>query len=273
MANLDYTPTFTTTSIFTHGHFHFHSWSLPIMHPLWPPLTFSHLYTSDYTPTLTITSIFTHGNFRFCNHIDHHCHFHTWPLQITHPLWPPLPFSLMATSDSTLILTLTSTFTHGHLGLHTHFDYHFHFHTLPLWITHPLWPPLPFSYILTSDYTPTLTTMSTFTHGPFRFCTHFDHHFHFHSWPLQIMHLLWPPLPFWHMATSDSAPPLTTTSIFTHGHFGFCTHFDHHLHFHTWPLWILHPLWPPLHLYAWPLQIPHTVWPPLPIEFMLHSIT
>ena len=134
-----------------------------------------------------------------------------------HPLWPPLPISLMVTSNYALTLTTTSTFTHGHFRLPTHFDHHLHFHTCPLLITHPLWPSLPFSHMATSDYTPTLTTTSIFIYSHFRLHTHIDHHFHFHtwpllithplfhfhSWPLQIMYPLWPPLLFSHLATSD----------------------------------------------------------------------
>ena len=135
------------------------------------------MVTSNYAPTLTTPWILTHGPFGFCTHFDHHFHFHSWPLQITHPLWPPLPFSLVATLDYTPTLTTTSTFTHGHFGLHT-----------------------------------TLTTNSIFTHGHFGLHTHVDHHCYFHSWPLHITNPIWPPPPFSHMATLDSAPTLTTTS-------------------------------------------------------------
>jgi hypothetical protein len=66
------------------------------------------------------------------------------------------------------------------------------------------------------DYIPTFTTTSIFTHGHFGFCTHFDHHLHFHTWPIRILHLLWPPLQSLYMATSDSTPSLTTTSHWLH---------------------------------------------------------
>jgi hypothetical protein len=66
--------------------------------------------------------------------------------------------------------------------------------------------------------------------------------FHFHTWPLQILQSHRPPLPLSYMATSDYTPTFTSTSRFTDGHFRFYTHFDHHFHFHTWPLEITHPL-------------------------------
>ena len=113
MVTSDYTPTLTTTSTFTLRHFWLHTWPLQIKHPLW------HLATSDYTPTLTTTSTFTHGHFRLHTHFDHHFHFHLWPLHIMHPLWPPLPLSLMATSDYVPTLATTSIFTLGRLRLHT----------------------------------------------------------------------------------------------------------------------------------------------------------
>ena len=171
---------------------------LQITHPLWPPLPLSLMATLDYASTLTTTSTFTRSHFGLYTHFDHQFHFHTWPLQIAHPLWPPLPFC-----------------------------------TLPLWITHPLWPPLPFLYIATLDNTPTLTTNSIFIHSHFRLHTHVDHHFHFHTWTLLITHPLWPPLPPSYMATSYYTPTLTTTSIFRHSHFRLHTHVDHHFHLHT----------------------------------------
>jgi hypothetical protein len=86
----NYPLTFLTTSIFTHGplplpphfchHFQFHTWAIPISHPISPPLLISLLCTSNYPPPFTTTS-----NFKF----------------------PPT-------------CTATSNFTHGHLPLPTH---------------------------------------------------------------------------------------------------------------------------------------------------------
>jgi hypothetical protein len=119
--------------------------------------------TADYPPIFTATSIFTHHHLWLPTSFDQLFHFHTWPVSITHPSWPPLAFAqhyfpnspfppttltpnsdvfLMATSDHTPALTTTSIFTHDQFLLPTYLSYHFQFPTWPLSISQPIWPPL-----------------------------------------------------------------------------------------------------------------------------------
>src|ERR1700677_2907706 len=100
-ATSHFLPTFTTPSIFMHGHFRFHTHfdcHFPFLTHFDHHFPFSPTSTSDSTPTFT--TIFN---------------FHTWPLQIPHPLSLPL-----------------SIFMHGPFRFCTQFDCHFPFHAWPL---------------------------------------------------------------------------------------------------------------------------------------------
>ena len=125
-------------------------------------------------------------------------------------------------------------------------------------ITHLILPPLPILHLGTSDYPPTFTTTCHFTPGllqllpifpttsNFTLSTQYHHTLQFPSWPLLITHPLSPPLSLSHLGALDYLPTFTTTSNFTLHHLQLPTSFDQHFHFHTWPVSITYPSWPPL---------------------------
>jgi hypothetical protein len=123
MGTSNYTSSSPTTSNFTHGHlqspltFHttpkFHTWAHPITHPDSPPLPISHIDTYDHPPTFPITSNFTPGHLPLPTQIRHHPPIHTWAHPMTHPISPPLPISLLGTSNYPYTFTSTCHFTPG----------------------------------------------------------------------------------------------------------------------------------------------------------------
>ena len=181
-------PTFLTTSNFSSGHhqlpMQFDTRAHVITHPLSPQLQISHLCTSDYPPSVPTTpnfkpgtsyyppNNFTPGHFELPTPFPHHFQFHTRAPAMTPPFTQSPPISYLSTSNYPTNSTNTPNFKPGHIWLPTQCHHHSQLHTqfchhtqCHIWghpITHTLSPPLPISYLGTSNHPPAFQITSNF---------------------------------------------------------------------------------------------------------------